>query len=412
MTSSCEVLIVGSGPAGLAAAIALRRQGIESVLVVDREQEAGGVPRHCAHTGYGIRDLRRLMTGPQYARHYVRSAEAAGVELRTETFVTGWKAPTCLTTTSPRGIEEIEARAVVLATGCRERPRGATRCPERGRRACLQPGPSSSSFTSTAFRSAAVPSSSAPSMSASLPCSPSPMPRTEIVAMVTDHPVDQTYPLLRLATAGRHRVPVWTGQRVVDVLGPRRVEGVELVDLATGRTRRVECDTLVFSGDWVPDHELARAGGLVIDAGSKGPWIDPGQRTSVKGVFAAGNLLHAAETADVAALCGRHVADRVLSFLRRGEWPESAPIPIEYDPPLSWISPSALRPPAAIPHGEFILRVDQVLQRPLLEARQGARLLWSHRYRRLRPALPIHLPAGWARSVEAEGGPLRFVLGE
>ena len=236
--------------------------------------------------------------------------------------------------------------------------------------------------------------------------------RTEIVAMVTDHPVDQTYPLLRLATAGRHRVPVWTGQRVVDVLGPRRVEGVELVDLATGRRRRVECDTLVFSGDWVPDHELARAGGLVIDAGSKGPWIDPGQRTSVKGVFAAGNLLHAAETADVAALCGRHVADRVLSFLLRGEWPESAPIPIEYDPPLSWISPSALRPPAAIPHGEFILRVDQVLQRPLLEARQGARLLWSHRYRRLRPALPIHLPAGWARSVEAEGGPLRFVLGE
>ena len=85
-----DVLIAGAGPAGLAAGIELRRLGVSRVLIVDREAEAGGVPRHSAHTGYGLRDLRRVMTGPAYARHYARAAVRAGAEVRAGTTVTGW----------------------------------------------------------------------------------------------------------------------------------------------------------------------------------------------------------------------------------------------------------------------------------------------------------------------------------
>ena len=85
-----NVLIAGAGPAGLAAGIELRRLGVSRVLIVDREAEAGGVPRHSAHTGYGLRDLRRVMTGPAYARHYARAAVRAGAEVRAGTTVTGW----------------------------------------------------------------------------------------------------------------------------------------------------------------------------------------------------------------------------------------------------------------------------------------------------------------------------------
>ena len=84
------MLIAGAGPAGLAAGIELRRLGVGRVLIADREAEAGGVPRHSAHTGYGLRDLRRVMTGPAYARHYARAAVEAGAEVRAGTTVTGW----------------------------------------------------------------------------------------------------------------------------------------------------------------------------------------------------------------------------------------------------------------------------------------------------------------------------------
>lgn len=120
-----EVLIVGAGPSGLACALELKRLGFSDMLVVDREAEPGGMPQFCHHQGYGWRDLRRLYTGPQYSRHYARKAEEAGIELKTRTMVTGWSENNTLQLTNRRGREEIQAQAILLATGCRERPRSA-----------------------------------------------------------------------------------------------------------------------------------------------------------------------------------------------------------------------------------------------------------------------------------------------
>jgi len=121
---NADVLVVGAGPAGLAAAIELRRLGAGRVLVVDRERAPGGVPRHCAHTGYGVRDLHRVLTGPAYAGRYVAAAREAGVDVQAGTTVTALDGPRA-TLTGQDGIRHVAARAVLLATGCRERPRTA-----------------------------------------------------------------------------------------------------------------------------------------------------------------------------------------------------------------------------------------------------------------------------------------------
>src|SRR5271165_6538699 len=120
-----DALVVGAGPAGLAAATALRLGGAGTVLVVDREEQAGGIPRLCEHTGFGLRDLRRVLSGPAYARRWVERAADCGVEIRTRTMVTGWAAQGHAEVTGPGGILEIDARTIVLATGARERPRAA-----------------------------------------------------------------------------------------------------------------------------------------------------------------------------------------------------------------------------------------------------------------------------------------------
>ena len=120
-----DVAIIGAGPAGLAAAAELRRLTGASVLVVERELEAGGIPRHAHHGGYGLRDLHTSLSGPRYARRWTERARRAGAQLRLGTQATGWAPDGALRLTAPSGATRVQAGAVILATGCRERPRSA-----------------------------------------------------------------------------------------------------------------------------------------------------------------------------------------------------------------------------------------------------------------------------------------------
>lgn len=399
-----DVLIVGAGPAGLAAALELRRLGVPRVLVVDREVHAGGIPRHSQHTGFGLRDFHRLLSGPQYAARYVRLACAAHVELRTATTITGWTGPTALSTTSPAGLDEIQARAVLLATGCRERPRAAR----------LVPGTRPLGvFTTGALqqlvylqrqpvgRRAVVVGAEHVSFSAVLTLAHA---GASTVAMVTEHPRHQTYAPFKWLTATRWRVPILCASRLTQILGSPRVEAAEVMNVNSGAVAHLACDTVVFTGDWIPDHELARRGGLAMDAATRAPRVDLALRTSVRGVFAAGNLLHGAETADIAALSGRHAARAVGEFLRTDDWPTRSPLPVHCAPPLRWVSPSAIgQGNATPPHGRFILRVEQVCPAVDLVVAQGARVLWRQRHRALIPNRPIALAAPWLGQVDPNG---------
>ncbi len=399
---TADAAIVGGGPAGLAAALELRRLGIARVVVLEREPAAGGIPRHTRHWGFGLRDLHRMLAGPAYAARYVRDAAAAGVELWTATSVTGWAGARELALTSPRGRTTLRAAAIVLATGCRERPRAARLVPgarplgvlttgalqqlvyvERqrvGRRAVIVGAEhvSFSAVTTLAHGGAAT------------------------VAMVTDDGTHQSIAPLVWATAGWRRVPLVPRSAVTRILGGRRVEAVEVTPLAGGRTRRIECDTVVFTGDWIPDHELARAAGLVMDA-TRGPRVDLALATSAAGVFAAGNLVHPAEAADVAALSGRHAARAAHAFLRGDGRSADEALTIECRPPLRWISPSVLGGATMPPRGRFVLRVDERAWRGTVEVTQGVRCLWREPPRKLVPGRSVRLDAAWVTSVDPAG---------
>ena len=153
---------------------------------------------------------------------------------------------------------------------------------------------------------------------------------------------------------------------------------MELEDLATGAVRRVACDTVVFTADWVPDGELARSLGLVMDPGSGGPLVDAALRTSRDGVFAAGNLVHPVDTADVAALDGRHVARQVLAWLRGqraaagGEWAAACEVRLIAGAPFRWIAPGLLRRgEVAPPRGRLLLWSERLVRFPELSVWQG-----------------------------------------
>jgi thioredoxin reductase len=395
------VVVVGAGPAGLAAALELRRRGVPDVLVLEREAEAGGIPRHAQHQGFGLRDLRRPLSGPRYARRYAELASAAGAELRTGTMVTAWSPGGPLELTGPGGRETLDPEAVVLATGCRERPRPARLVPGSRPEGVITTGTLQQLVYLKGMKPgtrALVVGAEHVSFSALLTLAHG---GARAVGMVTELPRHQSLALFRAGAALRFRTPLWTRTALSAIHGRPRVEAVELTDLDSGAQRRLACDTVVFSADWIPDHELAVMAGLAMDAGTRGPVVDAALRTSRPGVFGAGNLLHGAETADVAALGGRHAGAAAAAFVSGGHgWPE-ARIPIECEPPLRWISPNAVVPGAgAPPRSRFALRSSEFVSRPRIEIAQGDRTLWAGRVARLVPGRPASLPHAWTEAVD------------
>jgi pyruvate/2-oxoglutarate dehydrogenase complex dihydrolipoamide dehydrogenase (E3) component len=231
-----------------------------------------------------------------------------------------------------------------------------------------------------------------------------------VVAMVTDLPRQQSYAAFRAGALARWAFPLLTGTTVTRLVGSPRLTGVE-VRSGAGDTAVLDADTVVFTGDWIPDHELARRGGLAMDAGTRGPAVDTASRTSAPGVFAAGNLVHAVETADAVALEAPAVADAVLRHLA-GDASLPAPVALRTEPPLAWIAPNLVDPQGPPPpRDRFVVWTTAFAARPLLEVVQDGRLLHRHlSWRTLVPNRPFGLPAGWLPAVDAAGGPVSLRL--
>ena len=406
-----DVLIVGAGPAGLAAGIELKRLGVTNVLVVEREDEPGGIPRLCHHAGFGLRDLRWIYSGPGYARHYVREAEAAGVEIRTSTTMTGWQSSATVTFTSPRGLGQIEAGAILLATGCRERPRSARLVPGRRPQGVFTTG-SLQRFVYQhrlpVGKRAVIVGAELVSLSALMTLAHA---RVSAAAMVTELPRHQIYfpylPAKWYFADLAARTPVVTGARVSNIVGGTRVEGVEITHLASEQREMLACDTVVFTGDWIPEHELARLSGLTLDPGTRGPQVDAGFRTSARGVFAAGNLLRGAETADTCALEGARGARHIHDYLNTGQWP-AASLPVQVKPPITWMFPNVVRVSGERPvAGGFTFRVREFCQDARVTVWQGEKSLYAQSFRQLSPNDSARLGSDWLAAVNPAGEALR-----
>jgi thioredoxin reductase len=407
MIERIRVAVVGGGPAGLTAAAALARRLGDGVLVLERETETGGIPRHSDHLGYGIRDLRRFVSGPAYARRLTAFAGDAGARLETSATVTGWAGDRALEVTSPRGLRVVEADAVVLATGARERPRPARHVPGDRPDGVYTTGQLQQLVhlhhrdigTRAVIVGAELVSWSAVLTLRHAGCRP--------VLMTTP----ESYVPFRVTGRVALGVPVLARTRVVAVNGRSRVTSVDVEDLRTGRRHRVPCDTVVFTADWIPDHELARTGGLEMDPGTRGPRVDMGLATSRPGVFAAGNLLHPVDTADMAALDGRHVTTAVLAHLAGTPTP-TAGLQLTCEPPLRWVAPQLVRPGGPAPvRGRLQLWTSQFRALPHVVAVQDGRRIGSVRLPW--PAAPgrvFRVPFSLVTGADPAGGPVTIDL--
>lgn len=359
-----DLAIVGGGPAGLAAAIEGRRRGLQ-VVVIEREAEAGGIPRHCAHPPFGVREFGRLMTGPAYARRLAREARAAGAEIRTGTTVVDIARGPQLTLASDAGVEEIAPRRVLLATGVRESTRAARLIGGTKPAGIMNTGALQGLVHLEGRRPFARPlivGTELVAFSAILTCRHAgirPLAMVEAGDRVTARWPSDLLPRLL-------GIPVLLGTTLVAIEGETAVRAAVL-RTRDGHTRRIATDGIILTGAFRPEATLVRTSHLALDEATGGPEIDQFGRTSDPAIFAAGNVLRPVETAGWCFREGRRMAGLIAASLKDDLPPPEPALRLVAGDGYAWVLPQRIAESDAARTGVLQMRVSRRVDgRPLV----------------------------------------------
>ena len=351
-----DLVIVGGGPAGLAAAVSARDHGIESILIIERDKELGGILNQCIHNGFGLHTFKEELTGPEYAARFVAQVLERGIEYKINTMVMdistidGSTAKKVTAMNREDGMFELSATAVILAMGCRERSRGALNIPGYRPAGIFSAGTAQRLVNMEGY-----------------------MPGREVVIlgsgdiglimarrMTLEGAKVKVVAELMPYSGGLKRnivqclddfgIPLKLSHTVIDIEGKNRVEAVTIAEVGPdrkpipGTEERYTCDTLLLSCGLIPENELSKSAGVSLNPVTSGPIVNDSLETTVEGVFACGNVLHVHDLVDYvsqeAAVAGKNAA----SYIRHGSAKDVKTVEIMPVDGVRYTVPKYIRP--------------------------------------------------------------------
>ena len=301
-----DVLVIGAGPAGLAAAIAAREDGIDNLLVLEREHPPGGILRQCIHNGFGLHRFKEELTGPEYAQRDIDRAREMGIEIQTDTTVLSvdGKTHTVTCVSSAHGMEIITAKAIILAMGCRERTRGAIGVPGDRPSGVFTAGAAQRYMNIEGYRvgeRAVILGSGDIGLIMARRMT---LEGAKVLACVELMPFSSGLNRNIVQCLNDYDIPLYLSHTVIDIKGRERLTGVTVAKVDANRQPipgseiEFDCDTLLLSVGLIPENELSEGAGVKLSPLTSGAEVDDVLQTNLPGIFACGNLLHVHDLVD------------------------------------------------------------------------------------------------------------------
>lgn len=356
-----EIVIIGGGPAGLAAAIAAYDAGCRSILILERDNQLGGILNQCIHNGFGLHTFGEELTGPEYAARFARQVLDRGIAYKLNTMVLsigGDKKITAVNRTD--GLIEIEATAIILAMGCRERSRGALNIPGFRPAGIYSAGTAQRLVNIEGFlpgRRVVILGSGDIGLIMARRMT---LEGAKVLVVAELMPYSGGLKRNIVQCLNDFGIPLKLSHTVIDIQGRERVTGVTIAEVGPDRKPipgteiHYDCDTLLLSCGLLPENELSRGMGVTISPVTNGPIVDESLQTSIPGVFAAGNVLHVHDLVDFVSEEAAAAGRAAVRYLANGPQDRGREIPITFEGGPRYTVPASIDPKRV--EGDLVIR--------------------------------------------------------
>lgn len=374
-----DLVVVGGGPAGLAAAIAAKEAGIDDIVVLEREARAGGILRQCIHNGFGLHRFGEEMTGPEYAARDVSRAQELGIDVRCDTTVLSLDRSRRVSAVSPRdGFTEYEAGAVILAMGCRERPRGALGTPGTRAAGIYTAGSAQKFINLEGYmpgRRAVILGSGDIGLIMARRMT---LQGAKVLACVEIMPYSSGLKRNIVQCLDDYGIPLYLSHTVTGIRGRERLSGVTVARVGEdrrpipGTEMEFDCDTLLLSVGLIPENELSVQAGIGLSPVTSGAVVDDALHTDVPGIFACGNVLHVHDLVDFVSDESARAGRMAAAFLRH-ELAELPTVRVLDGAGVRGVVPQRLRVGDDVGDVRLMFRPDAVYRGASVVVRAGER---------------------------------------
>ena len=402
MIQEKEVIIIGGGAAGLAAAVACQQKGIKDILIIERGNYLGGILNQCIHDGFGLEKFNTSLTGPEYAQRYIDKVANKKIPFLLNSMVVNLTPQKEVVVVNSQGLQHYRAKVIILAMGCREQTRGAIGLPGTRPAGIYTAGVAQELINLKNYmvgEKIVVLGSGDVGLIMARRLS---LEGAEVIMVAEKLPYSSGLPRDINQCLYDFDIPLLLSHTVVDIQGNGRLSGVTIAQLGKrggiipGSKRKITCDTLLLSVGLIPENELSREAGIVLDSITGGPQVDERGQTSIPGIFSCGNVLQVHDIVDNVSLEAEYIVEGVVEYLE-GKLTKEREIKVELGNGLRYVVPQKL---VSIKDTIFSFRVNQPGRKKILLFEDGRRLIKKKSLQRVNPAEMIRIKLS---SRELEG---------